>query len=157
MYNLAHNSASLHMPIPQQSSPVEDDRTVQYPTLVEHSSEVTYFEELMAEHPSANIAFMGSQMSVPAVQESMSMEDESSTPVHECQDETPFQQESQAGAELPATMPMSKNDIFPVKAEGSIVTGTYICKHVYFIHKAYINSGTVCTSIALWYASHTMS
>ena len=120
------------MPIPQQSSPLEDDRIMQYPTSVEQSNEVTCAEELLAEHPSANVAFMGRLMSMPAGEESMLMEDDSSTPAHECQDETSFQQESQAGAELPATMTMAKNNIYLVKVEGSIVTGTYT--YVYFIH-----------------------
>ena len=128
MIYIAHDSDSLEMPISQQPSPLGDDRTpptLQYPTSVEQSSEVTYVEELLAEHPSANIAFMGRPMSLQAGDESMSMEDGSSTPVYECQDETPFQQESQAGAELPGTMTMAKNNIFPVKAEGSIVTGSH--------------------------------
>ena len=123
---IAHDSGSLEMPIPEQSSPLEEDRTMQYPTSVEQSSEVTYVEELLAEHPSANVAFMGRPVSMPAGDESMIVEDDSSTPVHECQDETPFQQESQAGAELPATMTMAKNNIYPVKVKGSIVTGTYM-------------------------------
>ena len=114
------------MLIPQQSSPLEDDRIMQYPTSVEQSNEMTCVEELLAEYPSANVAFMGRPMSMPAGDESMLMEDDSSTPVHECQDETPFQQESQAGAELPATMTMAKNNIYPVKVEGSIVIGTYM-------------------------------
>ena len=122
---IAQEAGSLEMSIPQQSSPIGDDGIIQHPTLVEQSNEVTDFEELLTEHPSANVAFMGGRsVSVPPGGESMSMEDDSSILVHESQDETPFQQESQAGAELPATMTMAKNNMFPVKAEGSIVTGT---------------------------------
>ena len=83
----------------------------------------------MAEHPSANIAFMGRPMSLQAADESIIVEDDTSTPVQEFQDETPFQQESKAGAELPATILMAKNNVFPVavKAEEDIVTGSAIC------------------------------
>ena len=38
----------------------------------------------MAEHPSANIAFMGRPMSLQAADESMLVEDDASTPVQEC-------------------------------------------------------------------------
>ena len=58
-----------------------------------------------------------------AADESMIVEDDTNTSLQECQDETPFQQESKAGADLPATMLMAKNNIFPVKAEEDIVTG----------------------------------
>ena len=99
---------------------------------LQQSAEVTYVEELMAEHPSANIAFMGRPMSFKAADESMVVEDDASTPLQECQDETSFQQESKAGAELPATILMAKN-VFPLKAEGDIVTGSYLLC-IYYTH-----------------------
>lgn len=127
---VADDSSTSEMPVPQQPVPVEDDTSVQWSPSLQHSNEVTYVEGLMAEYPSANIAFMGRPMSMQAGDESMLMENDSSTPVLEAQDETPFQQESQTGAGLPATMMMPKNNIFPVKAEGDIVTGTYYgCDH----------------------------
>ena len=135
---IAQEAGSLEMPIPQQSSPLGDDGIIQCPRLVEQSSEVTDLEELLTEHPSANVAFMGGRsVSVPPGGESISMEDDSSIPVHESQDETPFQQESQAGAELSATMTMAKNNMFPVKAEGSIVTGTCLF-YALSLHKQWI-------------------
>lgn len=123
-HSLSDDSSTSEMPVPQQPVPVDDDTSVQCSPSLQHPNEVTYVEELMAEYPSANIAFMGRPMSMQAGDESMLMENDSSTPVLEAQDETPFQQESQTGAGLPATMMMPKNNIFPVKAEGDIVTGT---------------------------------
>lgn len=110
--------------MPQHFSPTHDHHDARCSP---QFTEVTYVDELMVEHPSANIAFMGRPMSLPAADESMLVEDDASTPVQECQDETLFQQESKAGAELPASILMAKNNVFPVKAEEDIVTGSAIC------------------------------
>ena len=120
----APDSNLLQMAIPQQSSSTHDDNNVQCSSSFPQSAEVTYVEELIAENPSANIAFMGRYVSVKAADESMVVEVDASTPVQEYQDETPFQQESKAGADKPAAMLMAKNSVFPVK--GDIVTGTVI-------------------------------
>ena len=116
----------MNLSLPQHFSPTQDGNDARCSS---QSTEVTYVDELMAEHPSANIAFMGRPMSLQAADESIIVEDDASTPVQECQDETPFQQESKAGAELPATILMAKNNVFPVpvKAEDNIVTGSAIC------------------------------
>ena len=106
--------------MPQHFSPTHDGNDARCSS---QSTEVTYIDELMAENPSANIAFMGRPMSLPAADESLLVEDNASTPLQECQDETLFQQESKAGAELPTSILMPKNNVFPVKTEEDIVTG----------------------------------
>ena len=115
------------MAMPQNS---HKNNNVQCSSSLPQSAEVTYVEELMAEHPSGNIAFMGWEISAKADDNNESLvvegEDDASTPVQEC--EAPFQQESTAGAKLPATMLMAQNNVFPIQAEGNIVTGSnFIC------------------------------
>ena len=126
----------LPVTIPQQSSIEYDDNIQQCSS---QSVEVAYVEELIKEYPSANIAFLGWPASTVAGDESMIIEDDSnSTATQECQDETPLQsdetplqsdetqsqQESKGGAELPATILLSK--INPI-CLGDIVTGMKIC------------------------------
>ena len=133
MYSVSDSLSSLSVTKPQQSSTEYDDNVHQCSS---QSVDVVYDEELIEEYPSANIAFLGWSASAGAGDKSIIIEDNSiSTATPECEDETPFQpdeapsqQESQVGAELPATMLMSNNPIC-LKAEGDIVTGMciYIC------------------------------
>ena len=132
MYSAPDSLGCSSVTKPQQSSTEHDDNIQQCSS---QSVEVAYVEELIEEFPSANIAFLGWSTSAGAGNESMIIEDNASvsTSTLECQEESPFQigetpsqQESQVGAELPAAILMSKNPIC-LKAEGDIVTGMYIC------------------------------